>query len=208
MQQKVVAHKAAFELPPLPWPTDALAPAISRRTIEFHYGRHHRTYVEKLNGLVEGTPYAEMPLEEVVRQTCTDESRRDIFHNAAQAWNHSFFWTSLTPRPGRPSEQLRTLIEGQFGGLMDLNGEFAKAAEGQFGSGWAWLVFKDGKLSVQKTANADTPMMHGHCCLLTIDVWEHAYYLDYQNKRPEYAKAVLNKLDWTRASERLKAETG
>jgi superoxide dismutase, Fe-Mn family len=205
--QKAVTRGAPFKLPQLPWGEDALAPIVSARTIEFHYGKHHKTYVDTLNKLVADTPYAEMPLEEVVKRTSADKSQRDIFHNAGQAWNHAFFWPSLSPRPGTPSPQLQQLIERDFGGLPKLGQALATAAQTQFGSGWAWVVVRDGKLVVEKTANADTPMASGALCLLTIDVWEHAYYRDYQNRRPDYVKAVLQKLDWAIASDRLDGAT-
>ena len=203
MQQAV--RSGPFTLPELPWTADALAPVVSGKTIELHHGKHHRAYIDKTNELVKGTPYADMPLEHVVKRTHGAEDYRELFNNAGQAWNHSFLWPSLSPRPGPPSPALQTLIERDFGGLPKLEDALTEAAVAQFGSGWAWLVFHDGTLRVEKTGNADTPMAYGRTCLLTIDVWEHAYYLDYQNRRPEYAEAIIKKPDWAIASERLAA---
>lgn len=206
--QQAVSGGGPLALPELPWAVDALAPVVSARTIELHHGEHHRAYIDKTNALVKGTRYADMPLDEIVKRTLRDEKHRELFNNAGQAWNHSFFWPSLSPRPGAASPALRALIDRDFGGLRQVEEALEQAAVAQFGSGWAWLVFYDGKLAVQKTANADTPMAHGRTCLLTVDVWEHAYYLDYQNRRPDYAKAIVKRLDWAMASDRLAAATG
>ncbi len=193
-----------FELPPLPWDESALAPAISARTISLHYGKHHRTYVEKLNELVAGTQYAEMPLEKVVAATVGGEENRRIFHNAAQAWNHTFFWSCLKPRAGKAPRAIEKRLEEDFGGIEKFNEEFTRAAVERFGSGWAWLVERNGKLDVISTSNAGTPITMGATPLLAIDVWEHAYYLDYENRRPEFVKAVVdNLLDWAFAEEQL-----
>jgi Fe-Mn family superoxide dismutase len=198
-----------FQLSPLPWDEDALAPTISAKTIGFHYHKHHHAYVETLNKLVEGTRFADMKLEEVVRATVGRESEKDkkIFNNAGQVWNHDFYWRSLAPKPAAPSGKFKEAIERDFGGTADLIKQLAEAGKEQFGSGWAWLVSKHGRLSVDKTANAIDPMAKGINCLLGVDVWEHAYYLDYQNERPKYLEAVLGKLlNWDFAAENLAQE--
>jgi Fe-Mn family superoxide dismutase len=195
-----------FKLAPLPWGEDALEPAISATTISFHYHKHHQTYVDTLNKLVEKTKYADMKLEEIVRATAgaSDADSKKIFNNAAQVWNHDFYWRSLTPSKTEPDAKLASAIAASFGDTAALIAELAEAGKTQFGSGWVWLVSKDGKLGIEKTANAQTPMAKGVNCLLTIDVWEHAYYLDYQNARPKYLEAVLGKiLNWDYASQNL-----
>jgi Fe-Mn family superoxide dismutase len=200
---------APFTLAPLPWDEDALAPTISANTISFHYHKHHRTYVDTLNKLVEGTKYADMKLEEIVRATggASEAKDKQIFNNAGQVWNHDFYWRSLTPAKTEPSAQLDSAITAAFGSRQDLIAQLAEAGKTQFGSGWAWLVSKGGKLSIEKTPNAETPMAKGTNCLLTVDVWEHAYYLDYQNARPKYLEAVLNKIiNWEFAAENLTKE--
>ena len=198
-----------FTLAPLPWDEDALAPTISANTISFHYHKHHKTYVDTLNKLVEGTKYADMKLEEIVRASAGAGEAKDklIFNNAGQVWNHDFYWRSLSPARTEPSGQLDSAIAAAFGSREDLIAQLAEAGKTQFGSGWAWLVSKGGKLSIEKTPNAETPMAKGVNCLLTVDVWEHAYYLDYQNARPKYLEAVLGKLlNWEFASENLTKE--
>lgn len=194
-----------FTLAPLPYDEGALAPAISARTIGFHYGKHHKTYVEALNKLAAGTRYADMKLEQIVRTTAGRETDKEkkIFNNAGQVWNHDFYWRSLAPTPSKPGGKLAQAIDRDFGGLDELLKQFAEAGKGQFGSGWAWLVSNAGKLSITKTGNALDPMARHINCLLTIDVWEHAYYLDYQNERGKYLEAVLHKLNWDFASENL-----
>jgi Fe-Mn family superoxide dismutase len=193
-----------FALPPLPWARNALEPVISKRTIELHYGKHHRTYVEKLNELVAGTDLERLPLQEVVRWTCDDPARTDVFNNAGQALNHAFYWQSLAPKPAKPSEALRRMLDRDFGGYDAFLKAFAKAATGHFGSGWAWLVASGDRLELVTTSNADTPIVRGKTPLLTVDVWEHAYYLDYENRRDKHVKAVIEKLlDWEFASENL-----
>lgn len=193
-----------FKLAALPWDENALEPVISAKTISFHYHKHHQTYVDTLNTLVEKTKYADMKLEEIVRATAADAENKKIFNNAAQAWNHDFYWRSLTPNKTEPDGKLASAIAASFGGTAALIAELAEAGKTQFGSGWVWLVSKDGKLAVEKTANAETPMARGTNCLLTVDVWEHAYYLDYQNARPKYLEAVLGKiLNWDYASQNL-----
>jgi superoxide dismutase, Fe-Mn family len=199
-----------FTLKPLPWAEDALAPTISARTIGFHYHKHHNAYVETLNKLVAGTRYADMALEQVVRATASgkDAKEKQIFNNAGQVWNHDFFWRSLTPNGGQPSGKLKDSIQRDFGGTDKLIEQLAEAGKTQFGSGWAWLCSQNGKLSVEKTPNAENPMAKGINCLLTVDVWEHAYYLDYQNERPRYLQEVLGKLlNWDFAAENLERES-
>ena len=186
----------SFTLPELPYGENALEPVISARTLSFHHGKHHAGYVAKLNELVEGSPYVGRPLDEVVTRAAKDPTAKAIFNNAAQAWNHDFYWRSMRPKGGgTPGSTLRAAIERDIGGLTEFNKAFAKAAAGEFGSGWAWLVVgKDGKLKIATTDDADTPIVRGERPLLTIDVWEHAYYLDYQNRRPDYIAAWLDKL--------------
>ncbi len=195
-----------FKLAPLPWEQDALDPVISARTISFHYGKHHQTYVDTLNKLVEGKPHAGMKLEQIIQATAASADQK-IFNNAAQVWNHDFYWRSLTPDRTEPKGRLAAAIARDFGGVGELVARLAEAGKEQFGSGWAWLVSKEGRLSVQKTGNAMTPMAEGVNCLLTLDVWEHAYYLDYQNARPRYLEAVLDRLlNWDFAAENLDKE--
>lgn len=192
---RTVRAASPHVLPPLPYEESALEPVISARTISFHYGKHHKGYVDKLNKLLEGTEYAEMPLEKIVVATAGDAEMVAIFNNAAQVWNHDFYWKSMAPGGGgEPPAELKSRIEASFGSVEACKKELAGAATSQFGSGWAWLVLDGDKLSVAKTANADDPLTAGVKPLLTIDVWEHAYYLDYQNRRGDYANAVLDKL--------------
>jgi len=196
--------KASFTLPKLPYEESALEPVISARTLSFHHGKHHAGYVEKLNGLVEGTPYAGRPLDEVVRRAAKDPVATLIFNNAAQAWNHEFYWRSMRAKGGgMAAGTLAQAIERDFGGQPEFRASFAKAAAGEFGSGWAWLVADGaGKLKIATTDDADTPIVRGERPLLAIDVWEHAYYLDYQNRRPDYISGWLDKLvNWEFAEE-------
>jgi Fe-Mn family superoxide dismutase len=198
---KVKEGSGPFSLPSLLYDQDALAPVISARTLAFHHGKHHKGYIDKLNKLVEGTPFAGMTLDEVVKQTAGRKDKADIFNNAAQAWNHAFYWRSLSPKPTKPGAALAAAVTRDFGDLETLNAEFRKKATGHFASGWAWLVLKDKNLKVVDTADADTPLTSGGACLLTIDAWEHAYYLDRQNDREAYVKAVVDKLlNWDFAS--------
>jgi Fe-Mn family superoxide dismutase len=194
-----------FQLPALPWQENALEPVISSRTIALHYGKHHMGYVKKLNELVAGTRYAELPLEQVIASTVGNTENAKIFNNAAQAWNHTFFWQSLRGSGGgEPPRAIARLLEESFGGYPQFREKFAQAAVDQFGSGWAWLIARGGKLEVISTSNAQTPITMGAVPLLTIDVWEHAYYLDYENRRPEFVQAVIDKLlDWNFALEQL-----
>jgi Fe-Mn family superoxide dismutase len=188
-----------FELPPLPYAEDALAPVISAETLRFHHGKHHRKYVDTMNQLLRESPVAGRTLEDIVKA-----SSGKLFNNAAQAWNHAFFWRCLSPKGGEPSSALRGLIEKDFNGLDHFKADLAKAASGQFGSGWAWLVRRDGRLEIVTTPNAETPMAKGVQCLLTIDVWEHAYYIDYRNDRDKYLAELIGKrLNWQFAEHNL-----
>jgi len=204
----ILKEAAALELPPLPWAPDALEPVISRRTIEFHHGRHHRTYLEKLAKAIKGTEFEDESLETMVQATAPGRpgAKPAIFNNAAQAWNHAFYWESLAPRPSGPSRELTKRLDADLGGLDAAKKALGKAATEHFGSGWAWLFVEGDKLRIAATGNAETPMQRGATCLLTIDVWEHAYYLDRQDKRAAYVEATIDKLlDWDRASRRLGA---
>lgn len=191
-----IARAAApHALPPLPYPEDALDPVISARTIGFHYGKHHKAYLDNLNKLVAGTPMADMTLDEVVMASAGAADKTAVFNNAAQVWNHTFYWNGLRPNGGgKPGSELAARVEKDFGGYDAMRKELVTAASTQFGSGWAWLVEEGGKLKVVKTGNADNPMTQKMKPLLTIDVWEHAYYLDYQNRRADYINALLDKL--------------
>ena len=182
-------------LPPLPWADTALAPVISANTIGFHYGKHHQGYVTNLNKLIAGTPLADQELAQIVRTTAGKADQAAIFNNAAQVWNHTFYWQSLRPNGGgEPPAALKAKMEASFGSVAACRQELTKAATSQFGSGWAWLVAEGDALKVVKTGNAETPLTSGMKPLVTIDVWEHAYYLDYQNRRADYVAAVLDKL--------------
>jgi superoxide dismutase, Fe-Mn family len=194
-----------ISLPPLPYDQGALAPVISANTLTFHYGKHHKTYVETLNKLIVGTEFADMPLESIIRATARQADHTAIFNNAAQTWNHTFYWKSMKAKGGgEPPAALKTLMQDSFGGAEQCKKELSKAAVGQFGSGWAWLVLDGGKLKILKTPDAETPLSEGSTPLLTIDVWEHAYYLDYQNRRVDYVNALLDKLvNWEFAAENL-----
>lgn len=191
-------------LPPLPYADSALAPVISANTIGFHYGKHHKGYVDNLNRLLAGSDLADLPLEKIVAAVTGKADKTAIFNNAAQIWNHTFYWNSLRPNGGgEPPAALKQKIEASFGSVDALKKELATAALGQFGSGWAWLVADGDKLKVVKTGNADLPAA-GLKPLLTIDVWEHAYYLDYQNRRADYVNALLDKLiNWEFALKNL-----
>ena len=191
----------AFSLPELPYSKDALAPHISAETLEYHHGKHHKAYVDKLNELLAGKPEADKSLEEVIMS-----SDGPVFNNAAQIWNHTFYWSSMKPGGGgEPTGELADAIKRDFGGFDKFKTEFTQAGITQFGSGWAWLVLEGGKLKVTKTPNADLPMKHGQKALLTMDVWEHAYYIDYRNARPKYIETFLTSLaNWDFALENLK----
>jgi Fe-Mn family superoxide dismutase len=182
-------------LPPLPYAENALEPIITAKTMSFHYGKHHKAYVDNLNKLVAGTDFASLSLDKIITTTAGKPENTAIFNNAAQSWNHSFYWNSLTPKGGgEPPDALKQKIEASFGSVDSCKKELASTAVSQFGSGWAWLVLDGTLLKVVKTANADIPMTKGLKPLLAIDVWEHAYYLDYQNRRADYVNAVLDKL--------------
>ncbi len=185
----------SFELPPLPYSKDALEPQISAKTLDFHHGKHHQAYVTNLNNLVKDSPLAAQSLEDIIKSTAKDDAKAGIFNNAAQVWNHTFFWNSMKPQGGgKPSAAVASAIEGAFGGFDKFKEEFKQAAVTQFGSGWAWLVADAGKIKVTKTPNAVNPLSLGQTALLTVDVWEHAYYLDYQNRRPDFVSAFLDHL--------------
>ena len=181
-----------FDLTPLPYAEDALAPVVSAETVALHHGKHQRKYVDTMNQLLQKEPVRGATLEDVVRA-----SRGKLFSNAAQAWNHDFYWHSLSPKKTRPSAALSRRIDADFGSYERFTDELAGAATDLFGSGWAWLVEDGGKLAVATTSNADTPMAHGKRCLLTIDLWEHAYYVDYRNQRERYLSGVIGeRLNW------------
>lgn len=185
----------AFELPSLPYAQDALEPHYSSKTLSFHHGKHHKAYVDNLNKAIDGTDMEGKSLEEIIKASAKDQSKTGIFNNSAQVWNHTFFWNCMAPGGGgKPSGDVAKRIDDAFGGYDKFAEEFKAAATGRFGSGWAWLVEDGGSLKVTNTLNADTPMVHGQKALLTIDVWEHAYYLDYQNRRPDYVDAFLQHL--------------
>lgn len=183
----------AHTLPELPYAMDALEPHISKETLEFHYGKHHRTYVDKLNGLIEGSKFADASLEDIVRG-----SDGGVFNNAAQVWNHTFYWHCLSPSGGgRPSGELAKAIDASFGSFDEFHKQFSDKAVTLFGSGWAWLVKqRDGKLAIVQTGNAGTPLTGPDKPLLTCDVWEHAYYIDYRNARPKYLEAFWKLVNW------------
>ena len=191
-----VAHAASpHVLPPLPYAETALEPVITANTIGYHYGKHHKGYVDNLNKLIAGTEYADLPLEKIITSSAGQPDRAAIFNNAAQIWNHTFYWNSIKPNGGgEPPALLKQKIESSFGSVEACKKELTSAAVSQFGSGWAWFVLDGEKLRIVKTGNADVPLTAGMKPLLTIDVWEHAYYLDYQNRRAEYVNALLDKL--------------
>lgn len=196
----------AFTQPPLPFPMDALEPyGMKAETFEYHYGKHHKAYVDNLNKLTEGKDLASKSLEEVIQISFKDPSLTGVFNNAAQVWNHTFFWNSLKPGGGgAPTGELADRIAKDFGSFDQFKEEFSNAAATQFGSGWAWLVDDGGKLSVMKTPNAENPLAHGKKALLTLDVWEHAYYIDYRNARPAFIKNFLDNLvNWDFAAANL-----
>jgi Fe-Mn family superoxide dismutase len=201
----------SFELLPLPYDSDALEPCISARTMSIHHGKHHRKYVETLNRLVDGTAFADQDLVEVIRATYARAEHRALFNNAAQSWNHAFFWNSMTPDGGgAPSNaELTTRMTEAFGEMADFKDAFVTAAAGQFGSGWVWLVAQpDGELAIETTGNADNPLTGDTVPLLTCDVWEHAYYLDYQNQRADFVAAFVDHLvNWRFAAENLASIT-
>jgi Fe-Mn family superoxide dismutase len=190
----------AIELPPLPWARDALAPHISAETIDYHYGKHHQTYVTNTNNLIKGTEFENMDLVAIIKK-----AQGGLFNNSAQVWNHSFYWNCLSPKGGgEPSGKLADAIKKSFGGFAQFKEEFTKTAIGTFGSGWAWLVQRaDGNLGLVSTPNANTPLTGTDRPLLTCDVWEHAYYVDYRNARPKYVEAFWNLVNWEFAANQM-----
>jgi superoxide dismutase, Fe-Mn family len=185
----------AFELPPLPYAKDALEPHMSAKTLDFHYGKHHQAYVTNLNNLLKDSPLANESLEAVIKASAKDDTKAGIFNNAAQVWNHTFFWNCMKPNGGgQPSGKVAEGLQKSFGDIATFQTKFKEAAVTQFGSGWAWLVLDGGTLKIAKTPNAMTPLAQGQKALLTCDVWEHAYYLDYQNRRPDFVQTFLDKL--------------
>lgn len=198
----------AIELPALPYTLDALEPHISRKTLEFHHGKHHATYVTNTNNLIKDTDLANQSLEEIIQAAAKNlPEKQGLFNNAAQVWNHTFYWHSMKPQGGgKPTGSLGDKINQDFGSYEAFKEQFKAAGMGQFGSGWAWLVLDQGTLKIVKTANADLPMAHGQTALLTCDVWEHAYYLDYQNRRPDYMEIFLTHLvNWDFAQKNFDA---
>ena len=197
-----------FQLPDLPFAPDALEPHMSANTLGFHHGKHHKGYIDKLNAALEGSGAEDMSLEDVIAKAA-QEGNTGLFNNAAQTWNHSFFWQCLAPNGGgQPEGELAQRIEADFGSYDEFRAAFKAAATGQFGSGWAWLVLDGETLKITTTGNADTPLVHGQHALLTCDVWEHAYYLDYQNDRPGFVDAFLDNLvNWDFAASCLSEAT-
>ena len=189
----------AFELKPLPFPIDALAPNISKETLEYHHGKHHKTYVTKLNELTKGTEFENLSLEEIVKK-----ASGPVFNNAAQVWNHDFYWNSLTPKSSKPAGALATAIDSAFGSFEEFEKKFKVSATAKFGSGWTWLVKgKDGKLAIKNSDDADNPMKWSETALLTCDVWEHSYYIDYRNERPKYLDSFWKIANWEFAAKNL-----
>jgi len=195
----------AYELPPLPYEYTALEPHISKRTLEFHHDKHHAAYVNNFNAAAKGTDLDKLSIEAVIKATANDPSKAGIFNNAAQAWNHTFYWHSMKPKGGgTPTGELAKKIDSDLGGFAKFVEAFKAAGATQFGSGWAWLVLDAGKLAVTKTPNAETPLTKGQVPLITMDVWEHAYYLDFQNRRPDYITTFLDQLvNWDFAAKNL-----
>lgn len=203
---KAAQSGSTYVLAPLPYADNALEPVISAHTMSFHYGKHHKAYVDNLNKLVADTALAGQSLENIIVATAGQADKAGIFNNAAQVWNHMFYWHSLSPKGGgEPPAVLKQKIEASFGSVDACKKELANAAVTQFGSGWAWLVQEGDKLAIAKTSNADSPLTKNSRPLLTIDVWEHAYYLDYQNRRPDYVNTILDKLiNWEFAAANLR----
>ena len=192
----------SFKLIDLPYSDDALAPAISAETLSYHYGKHHRAYIDKTNAAIEGSVMADDDLETIISKARSSD--QGLFNNAAQSWNHGFYWYSLAAESGQPSHELKVMIEESFGSLVSFREDFISRGGGHFASGWVWLAEKNGKLSIEETHDGDTLADGDFNPLLVIDVWEHAYYLDHQNKRPAYLKALIeDKLNWSFASENL-----
>lgn len=197
----------SYELPPLPYAYDALEPHLSRRTMQLHHDKHHGKYVDTLNKLIANTPYTDMPLDQIMRHSVSKSGKQEraIFNNAAQSWNHTFFWHSMSPQGGgSPPDALAKKIKAAFGGYEQFREKFIETAVAQFGSGWAWLVLDGNELTITSTGNAGNPLVEDKIPLLTCDVWEHAYYLDYQNRRPDFVTAFLDHLvDWEHVTLRL-----
>ncbi|MDX9758615.1 MAG: superoxide dismutase [Bacteroidota bacterium] len=194
----------AFQLPDLPFPKDALAPFLSPETFDYHHGKHHAAYVNNANNLIKDTAYDDMPLEDVIRKAAADAAT-GLFNNSAQIWNHTFFWNCMSPNGGgAPTGKIGELITRDFGGIDALKEQFSKAAVTLFGSGWAWLVLNaEGKLELLQLSNADTPLVHNKTALLTLDVWEHAYYIDYRNARPKFVEGFWDVVNWQHANSLL-----
>ncbi|MFO1128348.1 MAG: superoxide dismutase [Rhodospirillales bacterium] len=197
----------AFELPDLPYAKNALEPHISARTLEFHHDKHHAAYVTNLNNLIKDTPQAQQSLEQVIKSAHGDASKTPVFNNAAQVWNHTFYWHCMKPGGGgTPTGSVAAAISGTFGSFDKFKDEFKAACVGQFGSGWGWLVAENGSIKIAKTSNAELPLTSGQTALLTCDVWEHAYYLDFQNRRPDYVQTFLDHLvNWDFVAENLQS---
>jgi len=208
LKLKKESEKTMFTLPPLPYAKTALEPHMSANTFSFHYDKHHQAYVTNLNNLLKDSDWLKLPLEEVIKKSAADSSKAGVFNNSAQVWNHTFFWNSMKPQGGgKPTGAIAAKIDSDLGGYEKFREDFKTAATTQFGSGWAWLVAEGGKLKITKTGNADLPMVHNQTALLTIDVWEHAYYLDFQNRRPDFVTSYLDNLvNWDFANENLKAK--
>jgi Fe-Mn family superoxide dismutase len=202
----VARGETPIALPPLPFAENALEPVISAKTIGFHYGKHHKGYVDTLLKLVAGTPMADQPLEAIIAATAGKAEDQKIFNNAAQIWNHNFYWNSLSPAAQAPSGKLAAAIDRDFGSLDACKAALIKASVDQFGTGWGWLVLAGGRLKAVSTGDADVPFVNGQVPLLTVDVWEHAYYLDWQNKRPDHVKALVDgHLNWDFAARNFAA---
>ncbi len=204
-EARMPPSSAPFQLAPLPYPESALAPGISAETVGIHHGKHHAGYVDKLNKMLADNPRPGQSLEALIRATHARAQDVGIYNNAAQIWNHDFYWRSMTPKGGgEPGGSIARAIRRDFGSFASLREKLAAAAAGQFGSGWAWLVMRDGRIEVLHTSNADNPLTMGATALLTIDVWEHAYYVDYRNRRADYVSAVIDGLlDWPAAEDRM-----
>jgi Fe-Mn family superoxide dismutase len=196
----------AFELPPLPYAMDALAPHMSKQTLEFHYGKHHKTYVDRLNGAIPGTKYEKMTLMQVIAESSKSASDKGIFNNSAQVWNHAFFWASMSAGKSAPSGDLAAALTSSFGSVDAFRKQFLDASAGLFGSGYSWVVVEGGKLKIVCLGNAETPISSGGKPILCCDVWEHAYYLDYQNLRPKFLETFFDTLvDWDVVAKRFAA---
>ena len=194
----------AHVLPALPFAPDALAPVISAETLEYHHGKHHAGYVAKVNDAVAGTPNAELTLEALIKKTAGQTNEKGLFNNAAQVWNHSFYWNCLSPNGGgNPTGAISDAITNSFGDFAAFKAKFSAAAASQFGSGWAWVVKTADGIAIETTSNADSPLAQGKTAVLTLDVWEHAYYIDYRNARPKYIEEFWKVVNWDHASKQL-----